>query len=240
MDPHSKILVVDDVSVFRELEARFLAASGQVMTASNGRDALELVRQELPEVVVADFALPDIDGDALCKEVKSDPDLAGVSVILVTRGLDAESRARAIRAGADDVVTKPIERMALIEAVSRFLRVPVARALPRVALATPVTITSGGGRRYAGRSRTLSRGGIFVETDFEAPPGTEVGVAFRLPDTCYDVASTARVVWRKSDAHSAETLSMGMGLQFLRMDGPTARRIEEYVSERVPTRAESS
>lgn len=225
-----RILVVDDLAIFRELETRFLAGAGQILTAETGAEALAVARRERPEVVVADFALPDIEGDALCKELKGDPALASTAVILVTRGLDAESRARAVRAGADDVLVKPIERLPLIEAVSRFLRVPVARSLARVPIATPVRIRRGD-REYPGRVRTLSRGGVFVETECDAPPGTELDLEFRLPDTGFDVSTTARVVWLR-DGDVAE----GMGLQFLRMDGATSRRIGEYVSERAPRR----
>jgi uncharacterized protein (TIGR02266 family) len=227
-----RILVVDDLAIFRELEARFLAGAGQVFTAESGAEALAIARRERPDVVVADFALPDIEGDALCKELKGDPALASIAVILVTRGLEGESRARAVRAGADDVLVKPIERLTLIEAVSRFLRVPVARSL-RVPIATPVRIRRGD-REYRGRARTLSRGGVFVETDCDAAPGTEVDLAFRLPETGFDVATTARVVWLRDDEADE-----GMGLQFLRMDGATSRRIGEYVSERAPRRAGS-
>ena len=229
-----RILVVDDLAIFRELEARCLASAGRVLTAGNGAEALALARRERPEVVVADFALPDIEGDALCKELKGDPALASTAVILVTRDRDGESRARAVRAGADDVLVKPIERLALIEAVSRFLRVPVARSLVRVPITTPVRLRRGD-REFTGRARSVSRGGVFVETECDAPPGTEVELDFHLPDSGYAVSTSARVVWLRED-ESEE----GMGLQFLRMDGDTSRRIGEYVSERAPRRSPGS
>lgn len=230
-----KILVVDDLSIFCELEARFLAGSGHVITAQSGAEALALARRERPEVVVADFALPDFEGDALCKEFKGDPELGSMAVILVTNGLDVESHARAVRAGADDVLTKPIERLELIEAVSRFLRVPVARSQVRVPIATPVRILHASDE-WQGRARTLSRGGIFVETGCDASPETEVGLEFRLPDSGYDVVVTARVAWLREDAPNAVDFGEGMGLQFLRVDGVTSRRIAEYVNERRPAR----
>jgi uncharacterized protein (TIGR02266 family) len=237
MKSRRKILVVDDSSLFRELEARFLATSGHVITAQTGAEALELARRERPEVVVAEFDLSDIEGDALCKEIKGDASLGGTPVILVTNSVDPESRARAIRAGADDVIAKPIERLALIERVSRFLSVPVARALVRVPLSTPVRIVRGA-QELQGCAWTVSRGGIFVETDCGAPPGAELELQFQLPDG--DVWTTARVVWRREDAPNATALPDGIGLQFLRMDGETARRIEQFVHERAPRRMHGS
>jgi uncharacterized protein (TIGR02266 family) len=230
------ILVVDDLDLFRELEARFLEGSGRVVTAADGASALAIARRERPEVVVAAFALPDITGDALCKEIKGDPVLGSTSVVLVTNGLEAESRAHAVRAGADDVLVKPIERLALIETVSRFLGTPVARSLVRVPLATPVRIVHAA-TEYCGRARTLSRGGLFVETDCAVPAGEELALEFRLPETGFDVAATARVIWHRDDAPNAVDFGTGMGLQFLRMDGATSRRIGEYVRERTPSRS---
>ena len=70
-----KILIVDDAPMFRELESLFLARSGRVITASDGSESLDLARRELPDVVVADYSMPGMRGDALCREIKSDPDL---------------------------------------------------------------------------------------------------------------------------------------------------------------------
>ena len=134
MGQERTILVVDDATIFRDLGALFLARSGRVVTAADGREALEVARRERPALVVADLEMPILGGDGLCTALKADPELAGTPVILVTTGDCAEERARAVRAGADDVVTKPLNRITLIQAVNRFLHFPEVRAMARVPL----------------------------------------------------------------------------------------------------------
>ena len=125
--------------------------------------------------------MPGTSGDALCRTIKADPELSATPVILVT-GPDApEDHALAIRAGADDVLAKPLSRVTLIHAVNRFLRSPVLRGLARVGLETAVRIRLPDEDAW-GTARNLSRGGIFVELEHAISPRTEVELEFRLPD----------------------------------------------------------
>ncbi len=132
MSPKKKILVVDDAPVFRELGSLFLARSGQVITASYGGEALVAMERERPDVVMTDLHMPGMDGDVLCREIKSDPNLCQTPVIVVTGGVSADERSRAVLAGADDVISKPIRRSALIQAVNRLLLASSCQGLPRV------------------------------------------------------------------------------------------------------------
>ena len=227
MDTERKILIADDAAMFRELGSLFLARSGRVITANNGYEGLMLARRDHPNVVVADLEMPCMSGDELCRRIKADPGLARIPVILVTPGGDAEDRARAVRAGADDVIAKPISRMTLIQAVNRLLRDQPPRALARVALEAEVQIVHGQQERR-GTARNLSRGGIFVESEHAVPPATEVGLEFRLPHTECPLAPTAQVIWHRQRAGG---LSQGMGLQFLALDGAAAEAIESFVHE---------
>ena len=86
-----------------------------------------------------------------------------------------------MRAGADDVVAKPITRIALIQAVNRFLRSQPLRGLSRIPVDTPVHIIRESDDVW-GTLRNLSRGGIFVEADVAMAPDTEVALEFTLPE----------------------------------------------------------
>jgi uncharacterized protein (TIGR02266 family) len=227
VEPRHTILVIDDASMFRELGALFLARSGRVITANNGDQGLEALRRERPDVVVADLLMPGMSGDALCRIVKADPNLCQTPVILVTSGDDAGERARAVRSGADDVIAKPISRLALIQVVNRFLRSPHFRGLTRVVVETPVRIQVDN-EHAVGHARNLSRGGIFVEADPTPEPATEVALRFRLPGVTDPLAPTATVVWRRD--HSEAVLG-GMGLQFLEIDRASIQRIEDFIYE---------
>lgn len=225
MEGTRRILVVDDAPMFRELESLFLARCGRVVTASDGREALELARRQRPDVVVADLDMPGMPGDELCRRIKRDPDLSGVPVIIVTGRDQGHEHARAVEAGADDVVEKPINRVSLIQSVNHFMRLAM-RGLVRVALDTDVDLRLPSQEAH-GRSINVSRGGMFIESEEACPePDTRLGLSFALPEAKQRIAPTARVVWRRFET---EGLRPGVGLQFLDLDRESARQLDEYV-----------
>jgi uncharacterized protein (TIGR02266 family) len=225
-----KILIIDDTPMFRDIESVFLARSGRVLTAASGAEGLVLARRERPHVVLVDALMPGgMDGEAVCRAIRGDPALAPETRILLLTSSDrAEDRARALRAGADDVLGKPISRVALIEAVGRFLRFARARGLPRASWRGRIRIDDGN-TDWWGTARNLSRGGVFVEGGKELAPRSEVTLEFDLPDSRVSVRPTAEVVWLDRDPEGA---TQGMGLRFLAMDGRTARYLDDWVHER--------
>ena len=227
MDIKRKILIVDDAPMFRELESLFLARIGRVFTSGEGEEALGVAHEERPDVIIADLSMPGMGGDELCRRIKADPDLRRTPVVIVTGGERGDDHERAVRAGADDVLEKPVNRLALIQAVNRFLRLAV-RGLARVPLETDVRLGLADQESW-GWSRTLSRGGMFVESDTELPPDTELRLQFALPQTQEEIAPTARVIWRRA---ATRTIRSGLGLRFLELDGISARCIDDYVYER--------
>lgn len=234
VEGHRKILVVDDAAMFRELNSLFLARFGSVATAGDGEEGLELARAVRPDVVVSDLHMPRLAGDALCRAIRADAALRHIPVILTIPGENPDDRARAVRAGAADIVAKPISRIALVDAVNRVLRPTPRTSLERVDVETRVRIRD----RHAecwGRSRNLSRGGIYVAADTVLPVATEVELEFALPEAEQPLHSTARVVWGRGHNGAGPP---GMGLQFLALDREGTRQIESFVYEHayLPTR----
>jgi len=225
VDPTPTILIVDDVPLFRELEALFLARCGRVVTASSAGQALEIAARECPAVIVLDAHLPDVGGEELCRRLKRRAPMTQVPIVIVTGSGTAEEYAAAIRAGADDVLPKPLSRMALVETVQRFTRFPEPRGLPRADFRTPVHIRAKGTEAW-GTARNLSRGGMFVECE-EAPPSDEVELEFRLPGCADPLRPSALVVWRRS----GDDVPPGFGVRFVALDAPAARRLDAYVHE---------
>jgi len=165
---HRKILIVDDTPMFRDLGSIFLARFGAVLNAGDGEQALAIARRERPDVIVTDLDMPGSDGVALCRAIRGDAALCATPVIVVAAGDFAEARARAIRAGADDVVAKPIRRTALVQSVRHYLRGPREAGLTRVDLSTAVTLR-GDAYELTAWSRNLSRGGICVDAERGLP-----------------------------------------------------------------------
>jgi putative two-component system response regulator len=103
-----KILVVDDESANVEVFSRLMTRLGyEVLTASNGEMALELVARDRPDLVLLDVNMPGIDGFEVCRRLKEAPGTRLIPVVLITALTASEDRIRGIEAGADDFLAKP-------------------------------------------------------------------------------------------------------------------------------------
>jgi len=118
-----RILVVDDEPDLLELVRVNLAQAGfEVETASKGREALECVRRSAPDLIVLDLMLPDIQGTDVCRELRTDPEFAGLPIIMLTARADEVDRVVGFELGADDYVTKPFSPRELTLRVRAILR----------------------------------------------------------------------------------------------------------------------
>jgi len=224
-----KILVADDTRLFRELEAVFLARLGTILTASTGSEALEIARREQPEIMIVDFDMPDMCGDNLCRAIKADRDLHRTPVILVTSGHCAEDHARAVRAQADDILMKPINRIQLGLSVSRLLGDDRHLAPARIPFEEDLRVRVVRANASSwGVMRDLSRGGVFVESAGKLPLDTEVDLDFRLPDVRKPLRPSAQVMWAGLHPRSR---APGMGLRFLALDRPSTHQIDSFIQQ---------
>jgi class 3 adenylate cyclase len=113
------ILVVDDDAVSRSMLSRRLEANGhRVTTARDGAEGLALVRSEDFDVVLLDVVMPAVDGYRMLEELKSEPRLRHLPVVMVTAVDDIESAVRCIELGADDYLAKPIDPVLLTARVN--------------------------------------------------------------------------------------------------------------------------
>ena len=118
-----RILVVDDEPDILELVRFNLVQAGfQVETAATAEQALAAVRRSPPDVVVLDLMLPDRPGMDVCREIRRDPGLAGVAVIMLTARGEEVDRVVGLELGADDYVTKPFSVRELLARVKAVLR----------------------------------------------------------------------------------------------------------------------
>ncbi|HLW35123.1 MAG TPA: SpoIIE family protein phosphatase [Chthoniobacterales bacterium] len=124
MESSRQILIVDDDDSSRALLTRMLSSAGyKCRETDNAADALKLVREQKPEVLLLDFRMPEMDGTDVLKQLRSDPnpDIAQLPVIMLTG--HGESEVQCLQAGADDFVIKPIEIEVLRARIEAQLRV---------------------------------------------------------------------------------------------------------------------
>lgn len=118
-----RVLVVDDLFPnLRLLEARLSAEYYEVLTATNGPDAIALCQKGLCDLVLLDVMMPGMDGFEVCSRLKSDPATMHIPVVMVTALDQPSDRVRGLDAGADDFLTKPIDEIALLARVRSLSR----------------------------------------------------------------------------------------------------------------------
>ena len=120
----ARILVVDDMPEIRELLGVYLVNAGyQVVTASNGQEALAAVAAEAPDLILLDVMMPVLDGYETCRRLKSNEETAFIPIVMLTALQDFNHRLRAIELGADEFLSKPFNHLELMTRVRSLLRV---------------------------------------------------------------------------------------------------------------------
>ena len=117
----SRVLIVDDNADMREHLSRVLAKWWDVEAASDGLAALEAVRQNTPDLVLADVMMPRLDGIGLLTALRSDPKLSDIPVILLSARAGEEARIEGLNVGADDYLVKPFSARELVARVRSHL-----------------------------------------------------------------------------------------------------------------------
>ncbi len=119
----ARVLVVDDIAAnVKLLEAKLSAEYFDVVTASNGPDALKAVEAQSPDIILLDVMMPGMDGFEVCRRLKAEPRTAHIPVIMVTALDQPSDRVTGLEAGADDFLTKPVNDIALFARVKSLVR----------------------------------------------------------------------------------------------------------------------
>ncbi len=166
------ILVVDDERSYRVLLEMSLRRAGyRILLAENGADALELLVRESPDLLLLDLRLPDMDGEDVCRRIRSQPTYAAhatVPIIMVTARAEQSQKVRGLLSGADDYVTKPFDLGELLARIQAVLRRSLQPASPSAASAAggPGSAASGATREtdaLDAHAPTYRHGGLLVD-----------------------------------------------------------------------------
>ncbi len=144
-DSQSKILLVDDEVDILEFISYNLEKEGyKVYTAQNGAEAIKVAEKTLPDLIILDVMMPEMDGIAACEEIRRIPSLQHTIIAFLTARGEDYSQIAGFEAGADDYITKPIRPKVLVSRVKALLkRTSTVGAAPVTVIESANTVTIG-------------------------------------------------------------------------------------------------
>ena len=118
------VLIVDDNPQNLELLEVYCEGiqGANIVTATNGLEAMQRVARDRPDVILLDIMMPKMSGFEVCKQIKSNPETRDIVVVMVTALNETADIERAAECGADDYLSKPIDRSALVQLLTSMLQ----------------------------------------------------------------------------------------------------------------------
>ena len=225
-----QILLVDDSHFFIQAIKELLTRSGnRILTASCGKDALHILKSNSPDVILMDYYLDDMSGDECCGKIKSDPATKDIPVIMLTSTGNTEDIEKSKSAGCDDYITKPVDKMALLTKVKRYLAIPT-REHKRAPICVPALYYHDN-RKHSGMIFCISEGGMFIKDENLLESGSIIQVSFGIPHIAGDIEVKAEVAWNTTERSRLPAgIGPGFGVQFLSIDEEGVEAIKTYVS----------
>ena len=126
------IVVEDDPDILHLLSFNIQSSGFDVLTSMDGNEALSLIREHLPELVILDLMLPGLDGLEVCRQLKKDPETQSIPLIMLTAKSEEVDRIVGLELGADDYVVKPFSPRELVLRIRAILRRAVMQPNPRM------------------------------------------------------------------------------------------------------------
>lgn len=118
-----KILVVDDDKTTRKMVSLILKSKGyEVVTAENGMDGLQKLGLEQINLILTDMNMPYMDGIEFTKQVRTNPEIAHIPIVMLTTEADEEEKQRAFKAGVDDYLVKPATAEQILESMRKIIK----------------------------------------------------------------------------------------------------------------------
>jgi CheY-like chemotaxis protein len=230
-----KILLVYDVDFFLEVEKEFLAATrAQILTASNGQEALAAAHRERPDLIFMDVTMPIMNGLTCCRALKADPRLRDIPVVMVFAPSPDTTVETCRNAGCDGVLTKPLNRESFLSVGRSFLQ-QIDRREPRVPCRTRVTVRRSGVEIPA-MSEDLGPSGMYIACQEEVALNDTLQLLIHLPEEAAPVEIRGKISWLNQGADRQKRyLPPGFGVKFLQAGSASRTLISDLVRRLSPS-----
>ena len=230
------ILVVDSSQSFTKYVEVVLDRLGYTsMTAKSARDGLQILKGRVPDLIITEAVLPDMNGVEFCRKIKSKPRTRRIPVLVVTVDSRFNERIEHGEKLFTESLNKPVSVRDLFDALQRHLPFKNGRKNLRAPIAGRVICRDGTHyRSYI--TLTIGEGGMFIETDKPRKVGEIIEPQLLLPGLVEPLPLKGKVVY--SVQEEREKHPQGMGIKFLDMDPQTttilSNYIQSYLSDNLP------
>jgi len=228
-----KILLVDDSEFFIVLIKSLLDARGcNVLTATDPKEALQILKQEKPKLILLDQYMPDMTGDEFCRKVKENEDTKDIAVIMLTVSDKEEDREKCFAAGCDEFITKPICKEEFLAVISKYIQI-YERKQERYPIYESMKYHLNG-VEYSGHVHSVSQRGCFIMGEEMLSEDTLITLKFPISKVHDEVNVIGKVVWnfdskKEKFPHIPES-GHGMGIQFIEISEEDEEAIAKYIA----------
>ena len=230
----NKLLVVDDSEFFLMLIKSLLDRTGcTVLTASNPEDALNLINNEKPEIILLDQYLPGMTGDEICGQIKNAPTTKDNIVIMLTQSNKQTDIDKCFAAGCDEYLTKPINKEDFLNSLSKYMPI-VKRKYERAPIYESFKYSQiDSSMEYFGHIHVISVGGSFIMGERMMPVNSIINMKFSISGVSEELEVKGKVVWSFDSKEKFPQLlstAQGMGIKFLDISDEAKNAIAKYMA----------
>ncbi len=225
-----KILIVDDVRAFLDLEISFLKrAECEIISAMDGLEALKQAKREKPDLVFLDIEMPRMTGIEVLRIMRNDPDLKNIPVVIVTALENKEEEA--IKAGATEFLKKPVYEKDILNMVKKYVGI-AERKEERVGVSLPLKIKTAK-KTIDGFTRDISLAGTFVIIRDSIPLGSEVEIEMEIPlEPKVERIKVSGEVVREEKEDLKGQIITGVGIAFKRISALGKKALQEFIRKK--------
>lgn len=217
-----KVLLVDDVALFLQLEETFFRRKNcLILTAKSGEEALKIVKENKPDLIVLDFYMPGMNGDEVCRTLKTDKRFKDIPIIMVSKSSRTEDIEECFKAGCNAYITKPIKQTELLDKAAELMNIPVRRSM-RIFVKIEIEGSSRS-ELFFGRTENISSDGIFIICDKNLENNSNVIIKFFLPGSKDEIVVKGTIV--RTDLSK----NIGYGIKFTEISEESKNKLQNFI-----------